>query len=143
MKIKRLFELNKQIISKEFDEFTFILGKSSDVFDFFGVEEMHGLKKSECYDRPDNSYIAGLCNVYPNDHSKIFLFINEVRLGNDYKDVLLIMHETMHLSLQLHGYNLEDGDLEEKVITWSEEMAEKIYQYLLKTSKIFYSTNIL
>lgn len=130
MRINRVFELNKQIISKEFPEFTFILGKSSDVFDFFGVEEMHGLKKSECYDRPDDSYIAGLCNVYPNDHSKIFLFINEMRLGNGYKDVLLIMHETTHLSLQLHGHNLEEGDLEEEVITWSEETADKIYQYL-------------
>ena len=130
MRIKRVFELNEQIISKEFPEFTFILGKSSDVFDFFGVEEMHGLKKSECYDRPDDSYIAGLCNVYPNDHSKIFLFINEMRLGNGYKDVLLIIHETMHLSLQLHGHNLEDDDLEEEVITWAEEMADKIYQYL-------------
>ena len=130
MRIKRVFEFNKQIISKEFPEFTFILGKSSDVFDFFGVEEMHGLNKSECYDRPDDAYIAGLCNVYPNDHSKIFLFINEMRLGNGYKDVLLIMHETMHLSLQLHGRDLEKDDLEEEVITWAEEMADKIYQYL-------------
>ena len=130
MRIKRVFEFNKQIISKDFPEFTFILGKSSDVFDFFEVEEMHGLKKSECYDKHDDAYIAGLCNVYPNDHSKIFLFINEMRLGNGHKDILLIMHETMHLSLEIHGHNLEDGNLEEKVITWAEETADKIYQYL-------------
>ena len=88
---------------------------------------MHGLKKSECYDNPTDAYIAGLCNVNPNNPDEIFLFLNKIRFNSDYKDLLLIMHETLHLSLEIFGRNLQDGDLEEKVITWAEETADTIY----------------
>lgn len=64
--------------------------------------------------------MAGLCNHFPDDSSKQFLFINEIRIGRSYKDVLLIMHETMHLSTELNGHNLEDGDKEEETITYAE-----------------------
>jgi hypothetical protein len=89
------------IITKQYPEYTLIIGKKpEDIFNFFGVEELHGLYKKDCYDNPTNAYIAGLCNVYPDDHNKLFLFLNATRLGNGYKDVLLIMHESMHLSLK-------------------------------------------
>lgn len=132
MRLIKIFEdfTDPAILSKEFRDFTLIIGKSSDVFDFFGVDEMHGLKRSECYDSPTSAYIAGLCNVYPDDSGRIFLFLNSVRFGNGYKDALLIMHETVHLSLEVWGRNLEDGDLEEKVITWAEETADEIYLFL-------------
>jgi len=119
------------IVTKQYPNFLLIIGnKSSDMFDFFGVEELHGLKKSECYDNSDNAYIAGFCNQYPDNPKKIYLFLNKFRLGNGYKDVLLIMHETLHLSLEIHGHNLEDGELEEKVITWAEETADEIYNFV-------------
>jgi hypothetical protein len=137
MKIKRINEFNeievrnsKDILTKQYPEYLLIIGKSSDVFDYFGVDELHGLKKSECYDGEDSAYIAGLCNQFPDDSSKQFLFINQIRIGRSYKDVLLIMHEAMHLSLEINGLNLQDGDLEEKVITYAENTAIEICEYL-------------
>ena len=118
------------IKTKQYKDFLLIIGKSSDIFDYFGVEELHGLKRSECYDTPDDAYIAGLCNQFPDDSSKQFLFINEIRIGRSYKDVLLIMHETMHLSLEINGHNLEDGDKEEETITYAEEVALDICEHL-------------
>ena len=118
------------IKTKQYKDFLLIIGKSSDIFDYFGVEELHGLKRSECYDTPNDAYIAGLCNQFPDDSSKQFLFINEIRIGRSYKDVLLIMHETMHLSLEINGHNLEDGDKEEEKITYAEEVALDICEHL-------------
>ena len=118
------------IKTKQYKDFLLIIGKSSDIFDYFGVEELHGLKRSECYDTPNDAYIAGLCNQFPDDSSKQFLFINEIRIGKSYKDVLLIMHETMHLSLEVNGHNLEDGDKEEETITYAEEVALEICEHL-------------
>lgn len=118
------------IKTKQYKDFLLIIGKSSDIFDYFGVEELHGLKRSECYDTPNDAYIAGLCNQFPDDSSKQFLFINEIRIGKSYKDVLLIMHETMHLSLEINGHNLEDGDKEEETITYAEEVALEICEHL-------------
>ena len=118
------------IKTKQYKDFLLIIGKSSDIFDYFGVEELHGLKRTECYDTPNDAYIAGLCNQFPDDSSKQFLFINEIRIGKSYKDVLLIMHETMHLSLEVNGHNLEDGDKEEETITYAEEVALEICEHL-------------
>jgi len=132
MKIKKIGEFNgdaTNIKTKQYEDFLLIIGKSSDIFDYFGVEELHGLKRSECYDTPDDAYIAGLCNQFPGDSDKHFLFINEIRIGRSYKDVLLIMHEAMHLSLEVHGLNLE-GDTEEAAITYGEKVATEICEYL-------------
>jgi hypothetical protein len=130
MKIKRIGEFNTtNIKTKQYKDYLLVIGKSSDIFDYFKVEELHGLKRSECYDTPDDAYIAGLCNQFPGDPSKQFLFINEIRIGRSYKDVLLIMHEAMHLSLEVHGYNLQ-GDKEEVAITYGENVATEICEYL-------------
>jgi hypothetical protein len=132
MRIKRIEEFNvaSDIKTKQYKDFLLIIGKSSDIFDYFGVEELHGLKKNECFDNPEDAYIAGLCNQFPDDPSKQFLFINEIRIGRSYKDVLLIMHETMHLSLEVNGHNLEDGDKEEETITYAEKVALEICEHL-------------
>ena len=133
MKIKKIEEFNSfasDIKTKQYKDFLLIIGKSSDIFDYFGVEELHGLKKNECFDNPEDAYIAGLCNQFPDEPSKQFLFINEIRIGRSYKDVLLIMHETMHLSLEVNGHNLEDGDKEEETITYAEKVALEICEHL-------------
>jgi hypothetical protein len=132
MRIKRIEEFNvaSDIKTKQYKDFLLIIGKSSDIFDYFGVEELHGLKKNECFDNPEDAYIAGLCNQFPDEPSKQFLFINEIRIGRSYKDVLLIMHETMHLSLEVNGHNLEDGDKEEETITYAEKVALEICEHL-------------
>ena len=132
MKIQKIGEFNgdaMNIKTKQYEDYLLVIGKSSDIFDYFGVEELHGLKKSECYDTPDSAYIAGLCNQFPDNPTKQFLFINEIRIGRSYKDVLLIMHEAMHLSLEVHGHNLE-GDTEEAAITYGEKVATEICEYL-------------
>jgi len=133
MKIKSIHDFNNSILNKQYPKYTLIIGeKSEDVFNFFGVEELHGLYKKDCYDNPGDAYIGGLCNVYPDDHSKLFLFLNATRLGNGYKDVLLIMHESMHLSLEIHGTDLtyKGVDIEEIAITWAEENADSIYNFI-------------
>ena len=40
------------------------------------------------------------------------------------------MHESMHLSLEINGTDLGDGDLEEKTITYAENVALEICEYL-------------
>ena len=125
---------NPGIITKQYPEYTLIVGKKSeDIFDYFGVDKLHGLLRDECYDNYKDAYIAGLCNVYPDDHSKYFIFINSTRLGNGYNDALLIMHESMHMSLNIHGSDLtyRNGiDLEEIAITWAEENTKSIYKFI-------------
>jgi len=123
------------IITKQYPEYTLIIGKKSeDIFNYFAVDELHGLYRDKCHDNPNNAYIAGLCNVYPNDHNKFFIFLNSIRLDNGYKDVLLIMHECMHMSLEIHGTDLtyRDGnDIEEIAITWAEKNSESIYEFIM------------
>lgn len=139
MKIKRIGEFDdnpknnpENILTRQYPDYLLIIGKSSDVFDYFGVEELHGLERAKCYDTPDDAYIAGLCNQFPGNPEEQFLFINEIRIGRSYKDVLLIMHEAMHLSLEIHGHNLGEGDLEEEAITYGENVALEICEYLKK-----------
>ena len=67
MKHLKRFNESVDIKTKQYKDFLLIIGKSSDIFDYFGVEELHGLKRSECYDTPDDAYIAGLCNQFPDD----------------------------------------------------------------------------
>lgn len=134
-----MIKMLNQIITKQYPEYTLIIGKKSeDIFNFFGVNELHGLYKKDCYDSFDNAYIAGLSNVYPNNANELFLFLNSSRLGNGYKDILLIMHESMHLSLEIHGTDLtfKGVDIEEIAITWAEENSELIYKFL-KNKKVY------
>lgn len=113
------------------EQYTFIVGKSQDIFTHYEVEEMHGLRKEDSYDTPSDAYIAGLSNYNPHgEHEKPFLFINEVRLGNGHIDALLLMHETMHMSLLLHNWDVQSK--EEEIITWAEEEAVKLYNLLNK-----------
>lgn len=118
-----------------------LMGNDNPIIDLFneitdGIKIMNCLYKSDCYDTPDDAYIAGLCNLFPSDLDKPraqqrqFLFINKIRIGRSYKDVLLIMHESMHLSLEVHGHNLKEGDIEEKVITYAESTATEICEEL-------------
>jgi K+/H+ antiporter YhaU regulatory subunit KhtT len=68
-------------------------------------------------------------NVIP-ETKKLFLFININRLGKDKEKMGLIMHETMHLSLEIHKRDVEKK--EEEIITWAENEAYKIYDIIEK-----------
>lgn len=104
-----------------------------DVFDYFGVDSMHGLSKAECIahaNTPDSAYIAGWCNFVPKesgeytDDDKRFVFINLSRCKDHVSTMGLIMHETMHQSFFIHDYNM---DREEEIISWAEEEAYEVY----------------
>ena len=104
-----------------------------DVFDYFGVESMHGLSKTECMahaNTPDSAYIAGWCNFVPkesDDYGKDdvrYVFINLARCNDDVSTMGLIMHELMHQSFFLHDYNM---DSEEEIITWAEEESYEVF----------------
>lgn len=124
---KLLMPIKNTIKNWNFDDFLLIVGNSSDIFDFFNVEEMHGLKKAACFDGRHSAYIAGLCNQFPDDQNKMFIFLNINRLGNGYKDLLLIFHECMHLAF--HKYNYEINK-EEEMISYAEEKADEVYRLL-------------
>ena len=49
------------------------------------------------------------------------------------------MRAAMHLSLKVHGYNLEDGDTEEDAITYAENIALEICEYLKSIGILLYN----
>ena len=102
-----------------------------DVFKFYKVTEMHGLNLEDCENynnTTEDAYIAGLSNVSPID-GKQFVFINLSRCTDDIKTFGLVMHEMMHLSIDLH-----DNDLyqEEEIITWAELESYKVFKLIKK-----------
>lgn len=109
-----------------------------DVFNYFGVNEMHGLNLKDCklhQNTKQSSYIAGWCNFVPKENKeysktdKRFVFINLSRCTDEVKTTGLIMHELCHQSLFMFNYDMEK---EEEIITWAEEETYKIYK-ILKT----------
>ena len=94
--------------------------KSIDIFNHFSVDELHGLRRDDCNkytDTKEDAYIAGMANYSPED-KKPFVFINGIRFQGDHRDVTLIMHELMHLSLIIHKWKIRES--EEDIITWAE-----------------------
>jgi hypothetical protein len=107
-----------------------------DIFDYYAVEEMHGLTKQECQahaNTADSAYIAGWSNYIPKESGQYedkdprFVFINLSRCTDPVKTTGLIMHEMMHQSMWLHDYNLEE---EESIITWAEEETYAVYDII-------------
>ena len=98
-----------------------------DIFTYYKVSEMHGLNLKDCQNFKNtkkNAYIAGWCNYIPNSN-RHFVFINLSRCNNQIETFGLIMHELMHLSFDLHTD-------EEKLITWAEVEAYKLYKKIKK-----------
>ena len=115
-----------------FTLYTLILSYNPcDVFKYYKVTEMHGLNLSDCEkynNTTESAYIAGLSNVSPIDN-KPFVFINLSRCNNDVETMGLIMHEMMHLSLDLHNNDLSQ---EEEIITWAELESYKVFKLINK-----------
>lgn len=127
------------MITKQFPNFLLLLGKKSvDLFNYFKVDELHGLSKSSAESYPEtksDAYIMGMTNYIPKKSGKYksndphYLFINMSRLNNTYKDYTAIMHECFHLSLALNDYNLNK---EEKIVSDAERYANQIIEFILK-----------
>jgi hypothetical protein len=122
---------NSSLEVYEFQNYTLILSNDPcEIFTYLNVDELHGLSYEDClsYDNTTkDAYIAGLSNIIPGTEKK-FLFLNKSRLGNCKQKMGLIMHETMHLSLELHNHNIME--MEEEIISWAEEEAYKIFDLI-------------
>jgi hypothetical protein len=95
------------------------------IFDYYNVEEMHGLNKKDCMLHLNNTqqaYIAGWCNLIPGT-DRYFIFINLSRCNTDVETFGHLMHELMHRSFDLN----ED---EETIITWAEMEAHRVYELI-------------
>lgn len=130
---------------QQFKDFLFLLGsESKELFDFFSVDELHGLKKSDCLKIKDSQYssfIAGHCNFIPNKKniytkdSPYYIFINAKRLGNRYQDITLLNHECMHLSLFLHDYDVIKK--EEIIVSYAENCTHLLVRTLINLGYVY------
>lgn len=120
------------ITKKLFSKFQLLIGeKSVDLFNYFKVNKLHGLSKKAAEEYPetkDDAYIWGMANYSPYEDDLPYLFLNKTRFKNDYTDVTAIMHETMHLSLLLNDWDIENK--EEKIVSQAETMANDIVKFL-------------
>lgn len=101
-----------------------------DIFKYFGVNELHGLSLTDCQtynNTNEDAYIAGLCNQIPNNN-KMFIFLNTSRMNNCKEKMALIFHEAMHLSLEMHNYDVNEK--EEEIISYAEAEAIKIFDLI-------------
>jgi hypothetical protein len=126
-----------------------LIGKNAtEIFDYYDVEEMHGLNRKDAQaeevdkTKGNGVYIYGWTNYDPADKKltakaphKPFLFLN---MGTFDKYSLTekataVMHETMHMSLLLNNWKINDK--EEEAISYAEEQANKIIDKLGFSSK--------
>jgi len=108
-----------------------------DVFDYFGVKEMHGLTLEDCQNHvnsTESSYIAGWSNYVPKDSGsytlfdKRFVFINLSRCTDPVHTTGLIMHEMMHH--YLWEYDNDVIEHEEDIITKAENETYEVYDII-------------
>lgn len=100
-----------------------------EIFDYFKVDELHGLNKQDCEIHTNNTeqaYIAGWCNLIPNE-DKMYVFINLSRCTDELHTAGLVFHELMHLSFWLHHYDIEQ---EESIITFAEKESYDVVRLL-------------
>ncbi len=123
-------------------EFVLLIGKdATEIFDYYGVKEMHGLKRKDAQaeeiDKTTGNgvYIYGLTNYDPDDKKltakdpyKPFLFLNKKHFKGDYTDITLVFHEAMHMIILLNNWNITDK--EEDAISQAEEWTNKIVRVL-------------
>jgi hypothetical protein len=115
-------------------QFVLLIGNNAvDLFDYYNVQEMHGVSKTKCINRisEGGTYIDGFANYDPRDTTLStnplpFVFINKTALKGDHRDVTLINHEMIHMSLLIHEWNVDD--YEEEIVTWAEEYTNLIYK---------------
>ena len=125
-------------------EYVLLIGKNAtEIFDYYDVEEMHGLNRTDAQaeevDKTSGNgvYIYGWTNYDPADKKltakapyKPFLFLNMGTFDkySPTEKATAVMHETMHMSLLLNNWNIKDK--EEEAISFAEEQANKIIDKL-------------
>jgi len=94
------------------------------IFDYYNVEQMHGLNKKDCrlhLNNNEQSYICGWANHIPHegdyhvsDSSHLDLICN-------------LYHELMHWAVNHYD---EDLSFEEEMITIAEEETREVYELI-------------
>lgn len=106
-----------------------------DIFEYYGVDEMHGLNLKDCKDHAntsESSYICGLANHIPHAgeyhvSDRMFVFINLNRCNSHLDLICNIYHELMHWAI--NHYN-EDLSFEEEMITIAEQETREVYELI-------------
>lgn len=100
------------------------------LFDFFGVDELHGLNRRDCDRRitDGGTYIDGMCNQVPGSKHH-YIFINRSALGDDaIRNYALVFHEATHYAFETYWNSLHED--EEKLISLAEQVAIEICERL-------------
>lgn len=125
-------------------EYILLVGDNAvEIFDYYKVDEMHGLNKSDAQaeeidkTKGNGVYIYGWTNYDPADKKLTgkkpylpFLFLNlsTFKKYSLTEKATAVMHETMHMSLLLNNWKITDK--EEEVISYAEDEANKIIEKL-------------
>lgn len=125
---------NVEIVKMVRPDLMFILGAdATSLFDYFGVDELHGLNRNACIERikAGGTYIDGMCNVIPKSDGKVayYLFINKKALSLiKVKNYALIFHEATHYCFSKYWNDLQEK--EEELITEAENLGIDIYRII-------------
>ena len=130
-------------------KYVLLIGNNAtEIFDYYNVPEMHGLNRKDAQaeevdkTKGNGVYIYGLTNYDPADKkltakapNKPFLFLNmgTFKKYSTTEKATAVMHETMHMSLLLNNWNINDK--EEEAIQFAEDEANKIIEKLKFSAK--------
>lgn len=113
------------------EDLLLIVGEdATHLFDFFGVDELHGLNMLDCERRiaEGGTYIDGMCNQVPGS-THHYIFINKSALRTDaIRNYALVFHEATHYAFETYWDSLRED--EEKLISLAEQVAIEICERL-------------
>ena len=113
-------------------DLTLLVGTSAvALFDYFDVDQLHGLNRQDCIDRiaQGGTYIDGMQNVYPNSKDQYYLFINLSAITKNMNENFgLIFHESTHYQFKKYKDNLKEK--EEELISDAEILALDIIKII-------------
>ena len=113
-------------------DLTLLIGDSAlALFDYFQVDELHGLNRQACIDRiaQGGTYFDGMQNLYPRTTDMYYLFLNTSSFtDNMAQNFGLVFHEATHYQFEKYYDDLQDK--EEELITDAEELALEIIKII-------------
>jgi hypothetical protein len=117
-------------------DLTLLVGQNAlSLFDYYGVDELHGLNKKDCIKRINEggTYFDGFQNLIPYEKDQYYLFINNSSLTeNELDNFGLIFHESTHYQFEKYYDSLKEN--EEQLITDAEILAKEIYETIRQIS---------
>jgi hypothetical protein len=120
-------------------DLTLLVGTSAlALFDYFDVDELHGLTRQGCIERIEEggTYFDGFQNLYPDPkesgkylYDKHYIFINSSAFTKNMSENFgLIFHESTHYQFSKYWNNLQEK--EEEIITDAENLALDIIKII-------------